>query len=299
LLSIFLFIEWRLSNIPTSYTLKKNLLDQSIDARIIVLGSSHSYFGINPAVWPIKGINLANTSQSLWYDKEIITRYIHNLPNLKLIILPISYFSLWYDLNTNTNEYFRQFYYFRYMHLPASSLYTNLDIRNFSLIALYTPEEVKKYVYQNFNINHSININSNGSYRDPTTRYSDINDSVGYNRVMAHESMMSENNLKINRNSIASILSVAKQNNIKVLFITIPVYHTYSDFLNKDKINFIDHEMKSVSDESTIFWRSYLTDSRFEINDFLENDHLNASGADKFSTLLFSEVIAPIIKQSN
>ena len=38
------------------------------DVEILVLGSSHTYYGINPALFDSKAFNLANVSQIFHYD---------------------------------------------------------------------------------------------------------------------------------------------------------------------------------------------------------------------------------------
>jgi hypothetical protein len=293
---IFLgFIEVKLSLIPNSYSLKQKLVNNAAADQILVLGSSHSYYDINPAVWPVPGINLADTSQSLWYDREIVNKYLPEMKNLKLIVLPISYFSLWYDFTTNPDEYFRQFYYFRFMGLMPSVTKTIFDIRNFSLIALYQPDTVRSLISHNFTADFTDNINSTGSYRASFTRYADINDSAGYQRIRFHELLMSDTWYAKNTEYVKNIISLCQKRHIPVLLIVPPVYKTYSAFASRGKLDEIAKFLQNVTDNKTVFSKSYFTDARFSIEDYFENDHLNAIGADKFSDYLYEEMIRPII----
>jgi hypothetical protein len=288
-------IEWNLSRIPNSYTLKDHLSRTPADIQILVLGSSHSYFDINPSVWPIAGINLANTSQSLWYDSQIAENYIPRFKNLKLVIMPISYFSLWYDLSINPDEYFRQFYYFRFMRLLPSRLQTLFDIRNFSLIALYQPSTVWTLAINHFSADFINNINETGSYRAGYTRFADINDIAGKDRVAFHEKLMSDDWFNQNVSYLKNIISLCQKRNIAIMLLTLPVYPTYANFMNPQKINSLNRIINDLTDNKTVYSKNYITDDRFTIDDFFENDHLNTRGADKLSGLIYTELMQPIL----
>ena len=57
----------------------------------LVLGSSHSYYGVRPALLGDSVFSLANPSQSAEYDLMLLRRFGPMMPNLKRIILPVGY----------------------------------------------------------------------------------------------------------------------------------------------------------------------------------------------------------------
>ncbi len=106
-----LLFEIGLSRVDNSYTFKKRLLhDQAHSIQVLVLGSSHAYYGINPDYFSLKGFNLANVSQPLRYDYALLERYAPKCPDLKVVIMAISDFSLGFRL-ADSGEYWRDSFY--------------------------------------------------------------------------------------------------------------------------------------------------------------------------------------------
>ena len=129
LLILLGYTEYRLAQVPNSYNTKRRLLESKIEQiEIISLGSSHAYRGINPNFWEVLGFNLANSNQSLYYDYRLMSKYVDKMKNLKLVIVPVSYFSLETQLG-ETIEDWRSFYYFRFWGIINYDL-SFLDISN-------------------------------------------------------------------------------------------------------------------------------------------------------------------------
>ncbi|OCB78491.1 hypothetical protein [Flavobacterium crassostreae] len=99
ILVVMTSFELLLRNIPNDYSYKKKYLDAKSDGiEVLFLGSSHIYFGINPEYITKKSFNVAHSSQSLNFDLEIIKKYKNRWKNLKYIIVPIDYFSMYTTL---------------------------------------------------------------------------------------------------------------------------------------------------------------------------------------------------------
>ena len=59
--------ECRLVRIPNSYNTKVRLIEYAAPAcEVLVLGTSHEYWGINPSFFTQKGFNMANNSLYLY-----------------------------------------------------------------------------------------------------------------------------------------------------------------------------------------------------------------------------------------
>ena len=99
---IIIFLEISLENIPNEYKYKSQFLNNhSNSIKILILGSSHSFYGINPEHFPTNTFNASHNGQTLDYDYKIFKKYQKKLNNLKIIILPISYFSLYDKFEDN------------------------------------------------------------------------------------------------------------------------------------------------------------------------------------------------------
>ena len=102
----FLVLEIAIRNIPNDYQLKKEYLDKNAEEiNTLILGSSHTFYGVNPEYFSKKTFNAAYVSQSLDLDFEILNAYNSKLKKLKTVIIPISYFSLFETLETDIEKW--------------------------------------------------------------------------------------------------------------------------------------------------------------------------------------------------
>ena len=91
-----------LRKIPNDYRIKKQYFEwHSAEIKVLFLGSSHAYYGINPIYMKESSFNAAYVSQSLEIDYEILNKYKSSLKSLRTIILPVSYFSLNSSMGNN------------------------------------------------------------------------------------------------------------------------------------------------------------------------------------------------------
>ena len=92
-----------------NYSSKKSLFEANKTQIVgLILGTSHSQYGINPTLFPFKAINIGERNKPIEVDIEIVEKNILQLPNLKYVIIPIDYFTFYY---TGLNEPFSARYY--------------------------------------------------------------------------------------------------------------------------------------------------------------------------------------------
>lgn len=115
---IVLFIigcEFTLRKIPNDYNYKaKYLKEKGSEIETLILGSSHTFYGLNPSKFTSNTFNAGHSSQSLDLDVLIFEKYSGNMTSLENVIIPISYFSYPFTLNegksldkiTNYNIYY-------------------------------------------------------------------------------------------------------------------------------------------------------------------------------------------------
>lgn len=101
-----IIMEFLLRNTPNDYLFKKQYLDRnSSEIETLILGSSHSFYAFNPEYFSNNTFNASHISQSLNYDFEIHKKYQDQFKNLKTIILPISYFTLFGKLEAGSESW--------------------------------------------------------------------------------------------------------------------------------------------------------------------------------------------------
>lgn len=68
---------------------------------IIILGTSHATYGVNPDEFDLYTYNLANLAQSIYFDKRITLSLLPMLPKLKYVFISIGYHSLAFSSQFN------------------------------------------------------------------------------------------------------------------------------------------------------------------------------------------------------
>ena len=76
ILILLLLIEVLTRAIPNDYTYKRDYLNNNSNIiRVLFLGNSHAYYGVNPAYINQNSFNAAYVSQSVNYDYQILKKY--------------------------------------------------------------------------------------------------------------------------------------------------------------------------------------------------------------------------------
>jgi hypothetical protein len=290
----FLVFENGLSRIKNSYNLKREYLENQLDSiEVLVFGSSQSLYGINPEYFCLKGFNLSNLTQSLWYDKRLCLKYIDRMPRLKIVILSISYFSL-DEYLIDTNESWRDYYYAEFWGLKFPDM-DRLDSKLYSRFFLYTPDSSINYALHSFKVNLATNLHRNGWERtDTLENYKNISDSLGQIRVSFHNEDFDNNRFQSIRNDLDSFLEILVKRGIQPIFITTPVCSTYSKFVKPEIMKRNKGVIESFCEKYHCRYFDYFQDRRFTMRDFLDNDHLNFIGSAKFSKIINTEILKPL-----
>lgn len=290
-MAVALGFELAARKIPTTYGAKLAAFNKKKHAiEILVLGSSHSNFGINPQYFGREAFNLSNTSQGLYQDYKLLLRFLPEFGNLKTVIIPISYFSLQSDL-AKTPEAWRCGYYSYYMGVQADTSSATFDLRNHSALFLWDgPLKVLSGIRKV----KKMDINEYG-YQAPEPSKKSINeiinDDAGKKRVAYHDQLMDPSVIQSNMRALEDMVGELNKRNIKAVFVTTPVYKTYHDHISADNYRIMTEAIETLTSKYSLKYHNYFYDSRFTLSDFLDNDHLNEEGAKKFSGILKNEVL--------
>lgn len=283
--------EYRLTRVRNSYTTKLDLLQTNAAAEVLVLGSSHAYDGINPEFFSRPGFNMANMSQLFYHDSQILTRFGALLPNLKVVIFSISYFS--FEANAGSGpEKWRTFFYRQYYGIPANRWLLRWDVRNYSKLALYGYEAVK-YV-KSLPPDLAGSISTTGWQRAPASEPTgplSVDDRTGKERVQFHHGLMREKYRPESVQALRAGIDLCLGRGITPILLTTPVYHTYADHIDCAKYLWMQECIQGLCSEYQLRYLNYFTDSRFSLADFSDNDHLNANGAEKLSRIIDAEAL--------
>jgi hypothetical protein len=285
------YVEHELGSVPNGYSLKRERVEQRIlDVKILITGSSHSFYAIKPRALNQNAFSFAYFSQDLFYDTRLLLKYAPRAPSLKLVIIPISYFSLESKLG-DTIEKWRSPFYHKVYGIPAAE---PLDVKNYSFIALYGASETQSLIFRRFSSQNTELIDADGGPPKgfPNNERSDLSSEAALAR---HHASMRPDLVDENVRYLSEAVEVLKSRSVAVVFVTTPVYKSYYSHLNPAAYTRMQEAIRSMSEQNGIQYHDYMKDPRFGESDFFDCDHLNVSGMAKFTEILKNEIVDPLL----
>jgi len=277
--------EFLLRNITNDYSYKRDYLDKNAkEIEVLFLGNSHILYGINPEFSSFKSFNVANGSQSLDYDFAIFNKFKNKLKKLKCIVIPIDYTSMYATLGDGVEKW-RAKNYTIYFDIKNQNYQYNFEVINGKLLKNLV--RIKR-----FYLNKKSDITCNKLGYGTAFNSKNAKDLVETGKTASKNHTQSrKNNLSFikNQKSLASIIKLAKQKNIEIIFVSSPTYKTYYEKLDADQLNnTINHIKEITAKNENAHYYNFLKDKRFIASDFFDADHLNEIGAKKFTSIVDS-----------
>jgi hypothetical protein len=285
-------MELLLRNIPNDYKLKKEYLDSnSNEIETLILGSSHSFYGLNPQYFLDRTFNASYISQTLKYDLEILKKYENDFRRLKTIVLPISYFSLYSSLEDEA-ESWRIKDYTIYHGIKSSkslSAHSELFSHQFNI---NIKRIISHYLFDSSfiassNLGWGINYSSGSatdlfeSGNNAAKRHTKNIDSEKYKEIFYDNSSIFE-----------AIIQWCKVNDVRIIIVIPPTFETYRNNLNPDQFEksiSITHDI-CLNYANCKFFNLH-SDLNFNAKDYYDADHLSEIGAEKLSIFINNSII--------
>ena len=253
------------------------MLQHAEEVKTLVLGHSHTLYGIRPDMLGEGAFSLAQQSQTYRYDRYLLTHY--PLKQLKTIILPFNYSSLWEDFEHQPNEEFQAMRYRIYMDCdihPRFSWY-GFEIMSMPLIreklkSLYTPQQnqwdslgwATEYTYEAREGQWD-----NGKTRAEGNTYTD------------------STLVSLNEGFLKEIFDECRNRHVKVLLLNTPVSKTFKKWEAKRQNDINNRVLKRLLKcYPEVIYLDLETDHRFTDKDFYDGDHLNTIGATKLTQIV-------------
>ena len=242
----------------------------------LILGNSHTFYGIRPDSLPECAFSLAQVSQTYRYDDYLLHNY--DMPWLKRVVIPFSYMSLWEDFESQEDKWFNAIRYCLYMDCD---IHSRLSRYGWECRAIPSFKEKLKGLMQppqlswdslgwgtNY-VGHRFEQWDNGRQRVDENTYQDT-------AVVA-----------LNMGYLTRMLTWCREQSVCVVLVEPPVSATYhacknafQDSVNKMCINDILRRFPEVR------YLDLEQDSRFVADDFYDADHLNVKGAEKLTAII-------------
>lgn len=228
------------------------------------LGSSHSLVSFNYK--NKNNCNLAENSQTFYYDYLILEKKFDNLVENSYCFLTISYFSF------ASKKYWLKEDIIKY--------YKILDVSKFD-----KEQKIECILYKYFPLIWSAR----------KKFIKDFNEIDPIIRIKGHKKKLQENrNLDFNIKLIEKIIKKCKEKSIKVILVTTPFKKYYNSFFEQDllKNNFYDN-IERIRSKYNLLYFDFSHDYK-NFNDekyFRDYDHLNEEGSKKFMEILEKKLV--------
>jgi hypothetical protein len=277
-------VEFFYRTVATNFTEKDEQISTEYkDAEILILGNSHTLFGLNPTYFDRKTYNISNVSQTLYFDELIFNTYLPELPNLKAIILNVSYFSLTEEVNPFGDSW-RKYFYKHQMNLDVP-IVSKYDISNYSLATARPFKKSVDLICEYLKEGTVVSVYPNGYGKQDATDMVPYKDDIISIIAEKHEDGLLDFTENIQR--LEDIIATCKKENIEVFLVEMPMYTPYYNLLKEEKKNKIEATLKQLeANNPNTHYLKLSQDERFVPADLRDADHLTNEGAKKASIIM-------------
>ncbi|TRW22978.1 hypothetical protein FMM05_14870 [Flavobacterium zepuense] len=279
----WLLLEIFYRAVPNNYTEKnKHIRGSYNDCQTLILGNSHTFYGLNPDDFTAPAFNISNVSQTLFYDKLLFEKHVDSFAVLKNIIIPIEYSSLSHS-DFHPELEWRKYFYEDQMDLDTQTI-SDFDVKKYSLAL------VPRFSLTIFSLREYL---KSGTLVECSTkgwrRQNGVNEL--YNnpkmaKIIADKHEDGSVDFRKNVQRLKNIIAACNKRGITVVLVTMPVTSNYAANVNQQKLALITKECSQLAKIKNVYYLNLFQDSLFQDTDFYDTDHLNSGGAKKCSQLL-------------
>lgn len=274
-------LEYMVRKAPNEYQYKAQWMEKNADrVETLILGTSHAFYGINPSYLGPNAFSLAASAQSLQYDEFLFFKYAPKCKNLKTVILPISYFTLFSRDMEDGSEWWRVINYKVYMDCPFHSSFSKYNF------FISNSEPFRAKLTKIIKGNTIIECDSLGFgypiYRKSSPTLDDASVATWVNHHTAKDFSCVEKN----KQHILKIADYCQANNIRFVIVTTPTWKTYYERLNHSQLKVMSEFIELLISKYDITYLNHIQDARFIATDFTDCNHMSCDGARKLSSIL-------------
>lgn len=268
------------------YSYKRDYLEHHLDdISVLLLGNSHIEEGLQPSLIADSAFNMAILGRTPVYDMELAKRYLPQMPNLKVVVMPLDYNDFYLGRKLNPPEgvtpFERSMRCMYYKHMGIHS------VDGF----WYWPELV--------------NVRPNIFYRliKPADEIREC-DSLGFyplkfaGRKQGWEQRVLPDSIDrargIDSVELAAltgcfevIARLASERGARLVLLSSPMYKTYQALMEPALLSDKDAFVKRLQQRyPRVEYYDLARDSRFGEHDFFDASHLTEQGAAKYSAIV-------------
>lgn len=273
-------------SLPNPYKHKHQwMLNNASEVECLIMGSSHTYYGVIPTNFLPNTFSLANVSQNPKYDYLLLEKYIPMCHKLHSVVVPVSYVTFFDKSLEEGDEWFYAINYKLYMDIdehPNWSRYnfelSNRPVYSGKLQTYFSGKPLPTCDSLGFGLDYALAAKDHALWEK--------NAYMTVDRHTADDGeMCSENETYLRR-----IAQLCCDNGIRLVLITPPTWSAYYKSLDKKQLDKTYELINEICHDYALPYFDYLKDPRFHEDDFYDCDHLSDIGAKKFTTILRNDL---------
>ena len=274
-------IEFVVRDVPNSYQYKLTLIEkQKKDVEILILGSSLAYNGINPSFFDKKTLNMALGGQGITIDAFLVNRYLHQMPDLEAIILPVDYQTLFMPDAFGSPDrlmYYRIYYKFEpnYFSLDNYEIFHRESARK--KLETMLSGNITQFADS---LGFKGEIGLDGTKEEAIKKYAE--EAIKWYTIENYPNNRIDKNIK----ALSQIAELSKKANVKLVIISFPIHKSFRDLASPTQLLYKDSVINSVIKQynNSLYLNYYST--VFSDSCYFNALHLNIYGAELFSNML-------------
>lgn len=293
-------IEFLLFLRPNQYSYKRAYIEEHInDITCLILGNSHMKRA-NPNILGDGVFNMAIAGRDIKYDIELAKRYVPQMSQLKLLIMPLNYSKFYFGREKdNPNEMEKQSdnsgtykcMYYKYMGIRAEGFWYWSEMLNSDM------DYMKRFLK---NDEEARECDSLGNVKRSFLEKKDGWENLGLPKIV--DTTIVANRKKQERlyTYYCTLAELTHTQGAKLVLLSTPLYKTYNDATNpvvlQEMVSFVDSLKQKYPN---VEYYDYSKDKRFIDEDFFDTSHLTDIGATKFSYIVRQEILDKLNAISN
>lgn len=292
-------MEIMLRQIPNPHSFKRGLIESNGNGvKNLIIGSSVSNYGINPACLADSTLNISLPAQWIRYNKAVLEKYIDQLPHLKNVIWGFCYHSLWVDdrEEIDKGDVVYHHIYWDISHEPRF-LY-NSELLSTGPIACkkwmkYYIERKSTMMCDSLGLDNGFMLDGrSANWKEHLKR-----------KVKEHTVRDTKETRKLYRENLFRMHQVAQlceARGVALHLVVCPLYKDYYERTDIRQVSKLREALEEVVGNSRgqVYVYDYLYDERFVENDFFDGNHLTSDGGSKkLSKILLHDMQQNLKKQ--
>jgi len=272
-------------------------LKQKDSIQVIILGNSHANYGVDPKAFELFTYNLANVSQSLYFDKRITLSLLPYLKKIKYVLISIDYHSFYFSSQPNRDKW--SYYGNGIKYKNSNYLLANISPTLFGYTPKVSISLLKKRILNNLKYGNNIidfDVENGVNLKDLIVKgfisFEGHNESLFTTKIYEERIKVFNNGILTSKEKdevladLISFIDILLVNNVTPILFTSPTYKEYNKYHVKSILKENTKDIDDISKKYKLKYWDFMNSNMFERDDFYNADHLNKTGAYKFGRIL-------------